>query len=403
MIDVDEWAEIRHLHFAEKVGIREIVKRTGVARNTVRAALRSAEAPRYARPRRPSAVDAFEPRIRGLLAEHPRMPATVIAERLGWTRSKSLIRHRVAQLRPEYAPQDPYQRTEYEPGELAQWDFWFPDVDIPVEGGDIARFPVWVGVSGYSRWIVGQMIPSRESCDLLGAHWECLQRLGGVPKAGVYDNEGAIGRHVGTRVRLAAGFARFRGLLGMKAIVLRPAFPEGKGLVERANEYFETSFLPGRTFTSVADFNEQFTRWLEKANTRVHRILRCRPSDRIAEDRAAMMALPPIQIDVRWHQAMRIRRDHYVRFGTCDYSVHPRAIGRMAEVTVDLRTVKVTLQGEVVAEHSRSLAPHRTITDPVHVAARRRTHAGQQGVTANSGEVEERDLSIYDRVLGVAS
>ncbi len=59
----------------------------GVARNTVRAALASDTAPKYSRPAKGSVVDAFEPQIRALLREYPTMPATVIAERIGWTRS----------------------------------------------------------------------------------------------------------------------------------------------------------------------------------------------------------------------------------------------------------------------------------------------------------------------------
>lgn len=63
-----------------------------------------------------------------------------------------------------------------------------------------------------------------------------------------------------------------------------------KGLVERFNGYLETSFLPGRRFSSPQDFNAQLADWLPKANRRVHQSLRCRPLDRLAEDRAAMMA-----------------------------------------------------------------------------------------------------------------
>lgn len=57
--------------------------------------------------------------------------ATVIAERIGWTRGITILKERVAQLRPLYLPPKPYQRTDYEPGELAQWDLWQPPVDIP--------------------------------------------------------------------------------------------------------------------------------------------------------------------------------------------------------------------------------------------------------------------------------
>lgn len=409
MITVEDWAEIRRLHGAERLSIREIARRTGLARNTVRTAVRSTEPPTYERPNRLSAFDGYEGRVRALLQEHPRMPASVLAERVGWTRSESVFRSRVAELRPLYVPPEPYQRTEYEPGELAQWDFWFPDVDIPVGDGQVARFPVWVGTSAYSRWLVGRMIPSRESGDLLSAHWECLQDLGAVPRAGVYDNEGAIGRNRGRRgTTLAPAFQAFRGVLGMKAVVLRPGFPEGKGVVERANEYFETSFLPGRSFAGIDDFNAQFTEWLAtRANQRFHRTLRCRPSERIACDRAAMMALPPVAPDTGLRTSVRIPRDHYVRVHTCDYSVHPRMIGRRADVRADLTSVVVTVAGEVAASHRRCLLKHQTITDPGHAAARRalqQQRADAALVVPVSGlEVEERDLSSYDRLLGLAS
>ena len=75
MLAVEDWAEIRRLHLAEGLGVKEVARRLGVARNTVRQAVRSAEPPRFRRKPRPSAVDAFEPAIRQLLREHPRMPA----------------------------------------------------------------------------------------------------------------------------------------------------------------------------------------------------------------------------------------------------------------------------------------------------------------------------------------
>ncbi len=49
MISVEDWAEIRRLHFAEELDIKAIARRLGVARNTVRAAVRSSEPPAYER------------------------------------------------------------------------------------------------------------------------------------------------------------------------------------------------------------------------------------------------------------------------------------------------------------------------------------------------------------------
>jgi transposase len=404
VLAVEDWAEIRRLHLAEDLAIKEVARRLGVARNTVRQAVRSAEPPRFHRRPRPSAVDAYEPAIRQLLGEHPRMPATVIAQRIGWPGGITVLKQRVATLRPLYVPPDPCQRTDYQPGELAQWDLWFPPVDIPLGWGQTGRLPVLVGVSGYSRWLVARMLPSRQAHDLLLGHLACLVALGGLPRAGVYDNEAAIGRWHGGRVQLTEAFQRFRGTLGMGTIVCKPRDPEAKGLVERANRYLATSFLPGRAFTGVTDFNLQLTVWLELANRRRHRTLGCRPADRIAEDRAAMRRLPPLLPDPALRCSALVHRDHYLRIGSCDYSVHPRAIGRRVEVRVDLDWVTATMDGMEVARHRRSLAAHRTITDPAHVRARqalRTRHRAQAARPAAPAQLEvaERDLAVYDRLF----
>ncbi|MBA3630725.1 MAG: hypothetical protein H0W55_13820 [Actinobacteria bacterium] len=116
-----------------------------------------------------------------------------------------------------------------------------------------------------------------------------------------------------------------------------------------------------------------------------------------------MLALPPVLPDVCHRSSLRIGRD-YVRFGTCDYSVHPRAIGRRAELKVDLDWVVVTLAGDEVARHRRSLAPHRTITDPGHSRARRalKETVSHDQPSPTEVDVEVRDLVTYDHALGVA-
>lgn len=190
----------------------------------------------------------------------------------------------------------------------------------------------------------------------------------------------------------------------MQVVVLRPADPESKGIVERHNGYLETSFLPGRRFSSPADFNEQLDEWLVRANRRVHATLRCRPIDRFEEDKAAMMALPPVLPNTALRLSTRLGRDHWVRVGTCDYSVHPKVIGRMVEVRATPDEVVVTCGTEVVGRHLRSWAKHRTITDPEHDRARDLMRATRLRVptTPLGDEVEVRDLSVYDRATGVA-
>ena len=411
MITLDEWAEIRRLHRSEGLGIKAIARKLGVSKNTVRRALRADEVPRYRRAPKGSIVDAVEPAIREQLRLCPTMPATVVAERIGWDRSITVLRERVGELRPVYLPQDPAGRTSYEPGHRAQNDFWFPPAEVPLGHGMVAAGasmpPVLVMASGYSRWMLGLMIPSRHAEDLVLGTWRLLQQLGGVPRQLVWDNEGGVGkfRGFGRPPALSRQFAEFRGLLGCEVVVLPRREPEHKGIVERNNDYLETSFLPGRSFASPADFNAQLGEWTLLANSRRKRVLGCAPADRIAADRAAMAPLPPLAgSSLGWHNRIRLPRDHYVRLDTCDYSVDPAVIGRMVDVRADLGQVTVTCEGRVVACHDRSWVAHQTLTDPAHKAAAdvmraERLRAKLAGAPA-AVEVEQRDLSRYDALLG---
>ena len=401
---MEDWAEIRRLHRAEKLGVKTIARRLGVARNTVRAAIRSDAPPKYERTRRGSIVDAVEPEIRELLAGCPEMPATVIAERIGWERGMTVLRDRVGELRPLFVLPDPSQRTWYRPGELAQFDLWQPDVEIPVGFGQVAKLWVVVGVSGFSRLIGAHMVPSRAAHDVLAGMLSVIHQFGAVPRKAVWDQEGCIGQIRRGKQRLTAEYQAFRGILGMGAVLVGPADPEAKGLVERANGYLETSFLPGRTFNDVADFNRQLTVWLKRANQRIHGTIRVRPSEAIFEDQGAMMPFPPVLPDPSWRYTTRLGRDHYVRVDTNDYSVNPRFIGRRVDIKVTLDDVTVTWDGTEVARHRRCLAKHHTILAADHARTLRQMRAEAAAeVPIVEADVEERDLTVYDQLVEVAS
>ncbi|MGO9384323.1 MAG: IS21 family transposase [Mycobacterium sp.] len=410
MLSVEDWAEIRRLHRAEGLPIKTIARTLGISRNTVRAALASAGPPKYERKPAGSAVDAFEDAIRAQLKDVPTMPATVIAERVGWTRGITVFKERVRELRPAYLPPDPASRTTYEAGDIAQCDLWFPPTTVPVGFGQTRtpmQLPVLTMVTGYSRWLSAILISTRRSEDLFAGWWRLIHALGAVPRTLVWDGEGAIGRWRAGRVELTGDCQAFRGVLGAKVVVLKPAEPEHKGIIERAHDYLERSFLPGRTFSGPGDFNHQLQGWLQMVNGRTRRVLGCAPADRIGADRHAMLALPPVAPAVGWRSATRLARDHYIRLDSNDYSVHPGVIGRRIEVLADLDGVRVFCEGKVVADHERVWAWHQTITDPGHREAAKvlaRTRIGAlRPVREPEAQitVEQRSLTDYDTALGI--
>jgi transposase len=406
VLSVDDWAEIRRLHRAEGLPVRAIARVRGVSRNTVRNALQAEGPPRYQRQPAGSIVDASEPRIRELLQGYPRMPATVIAERIGWQRSVRVLSGRVAELRPLYLPPDPASRTVYLAGDIAQHDLWFPPIELPVGFGQARtakQLPVLTMITGYARHVDGLLIPSRSAEDLFAGWWRLLARLGAVPRTLVWDGEGAVGKYRRGGSALTAETQAFRGVLGATVVICKPADPEAKGLLERVHGYLETSFLPGRSFTGPADFNAQLGEFFGQANRRWRRSMGCAPAERIAADKAAMLPLPPVAPATGWRASLRLPRDYYLRYDTNDYSVDPAVIGRRIEVAAGLERVRAFCDGRVVADHERIWARHQTLTDPAHWAAAQALRRQRLSVVRPPAEpdVQIRCLADYDTALGL--
>lgn len=374
-----------------------IARRLGISRTTVVKAVASSGPPRYERTPTESSFVAFEARVRAMLEAEPEMPATVLAERVGWTGSITWFRENVKMLRPDHRWIDPADRLVWEPGDVAQCDLWFPPRRIPLEDGTSRLLPVLVITAAHSRFVLGRMIPTRKTEDLLLGSWELLGQLGAVPRRLFWDNEPGIGR--GTR--RAEGVAAFMGTLATRLVLLPPNDPESKGIVERRNHWFETSFLPGRVFTSPEDFNDQFTAWLATANTRTVRTIKVAPVARLEADLAAMLPLPPVPLHLGWRNRIRLGRDYYVRLDTTDYSVDPHAIGRLVDVTADLDRVRVRVDGKQVADHARVWARGMTITDPAHVAAAKVLRAAFKAPRPAAVDDLARDLADYDRAFGI--
>jgi transposase len=334
------------------------------------------------------------------------MPATVVAQRIGWQNSVRVLSGRVAELRPLYLPPDPAGRTVYLAGEIAQHDFWFPPIELPVGFGQARsakQLPVLTMITGYARHVDGLLIPSRAAEDLFAGWWRLLERLGAVPRAVVWDGEGAVGRYRPGRPALTADTQAFRGVLGAKVVICKPADPEAKGLLERVHGYLETSFLPGRSFTGPADFNAQLGGFFAQANRRWRRAMGCAPVDRIAADKQAMLSLPPVAPATGWRASLRLPRDYYVRLDSNDYSVDPAVIGRRIEVVASLDRVRAFCGGRLVADHERIWARHQTITDTAHWAAAQALRRQRLAVVRPPAEpdVQIRCLADYDAALGL--
>ena len=394
---MEDWALIRRL-VAEGVPKARIAERLGISRTTVVKMAALSEPPSYERAPTDRSFVSVEARVRALLEEFNDLPASVLAERVGWTGSQSWFRENVARIRPDYRRVDPADRLTWDPGDAIQCDLWFPPCAVPLEDASTPLLPVLVMTLAHSRYMLARMIPTRTTEDLLLGTWELLSELGRVPRRLIWDNEGGIGR----RGRLAEGVGAFMGTVATRLVQLPARDPESKGIIERRNGFFETSFLPGRSFTSPADFNAQFADWLTRANARVVRTVKFAPIEHLEADLASMLELPPRPLHLGWHQRIRLGRDYYVRLDSSDYSVDPRMIGRLVDVSGDLTRVRVRCEGRLVAEHARVFARGQVVSDPAHVEmARVLRRAFQARPSRVADENLTRDLADYDRAFGL--
>jgi len=399
VVAVEQWAELRRLHFVAGVSIRELQRRTGLGRNTIRRALRSETAPTYVRRSGVSKLDGYREEIQRLLREDPRLPGIRIFEliaELGFDGGKTLVYDYVAELRPLFAPPPrTFQRTSYRRGEILQFDLWQPAHEVPVGYGQTRRGWVVVAALAYSRAGAGTLIFSKQANDILAGLWRCITRLGGLPETVVIDREGAL--HAGAG-RPTEAFAGFCGQLPVSWHFCEAGDPQAKGLVERLQGYMATSFEPGRSFVNHHDFQDQLDGWFdERANRRLHRTLRRRPIELLAEELEAMRPLPEHAPATERRWMLRVPPDPHLRFDSNDYSLDPRLVGRRVQVCVDQQHVTAIAldTGELACRHPRCFARHRTLTDLEHARALKAARHDRSTLA----DVEVRPLARYDALI----
>lgn len=394
---MERWAELRREHFVRGVSIKELERRTGLARNTIRVALRSDAPPGFRCPERPSKLDPFKAEIcEQLRSDHTLTGVRIreLIEPLGYAGGKSIVDDYLREMRPLFAPKRTFQRTVYRPGEICQFDLWKPKREVPVGHGQARKAYVVVACLGYSRAGAGALVFSKEAPDLLWGIARCLWSLGALPSTLVWDREGALHAHRG---RPTDVYAAFCGQLKLDWHFCGKGDPQAKGAVEKLQQYFETNFEPARTFANPLDFQLQLDTWFEKANARLHRGLRARPVDRLAEEHEVMRALPEEpDLDRRW--VTRVPPDPYLRFDTNDYSLDPGFVGRRVEARVSQQRLSATVldTGELAASHDRSFAKHRTITALEHARALKTLRVERAGPEI---EVQQRSLDVYDALI----
>lgn len=298
----------------------------------------------------------------------PRAPELPITEPINTDQLIGVPQQRLAEMMLASSFRN-WDASQNPPGQVAHCSLWFPPIEVPVGFGQNrtpGQLPVLVMVAGYSSWPSARLIPSRHAEDVLAGWWALIAELGAVPRTLIWPSEAAIGWEEGGRSHLTVPCRAFCRSLDATVVVGAADDPAVTYLTDRAEAHFEHSFLPGRTFDSPADFNDQLRRWLRDARTKARPPAAAPPDALVDADRRAMRSLPPIPPATGWRIPTRVPDRLFVRFDTNDYSVPPSLAGHGVELIADLSQVRVLYQGKVAAQHDRCWARNRVISDPAH-------------------------------------
>src|SRR5665811_632987 len=316
---------------------REIAKRTGVNRRTVKRALDSSDPPSYGpRLRRPSKLDPYLSEIERLLREDHSLSGVRVFEEIetmGYDGGMSILLALLREVRPRFAPLPrTFQKTAYRPGELAQIDLVQLRNRVAV-GFDQDRKGYLVTLTlPFSKMFAAELVFSKTLEDITFGISSCLRQVGMLPGKLVLDREGALHRGAG---HPSEGFAAYLGLLGLGWVILPPRDAEAKGSLERLHRFVHGNFEAGRTFASPEDLRHRLDLWLAKVNSRRHRTTKQVVIEHFAKEKQMMGPLPKVMPDTAWRRVTRVTPQPYFRFDRCDYSLDPSLVGCRVEVRAD--------------------------------------------------------------------
>ena len=360
---------IRRWHFREGLPIREIERRTGLSRNTIRKYLRAGTVePKFKVPERPSKLDPFAEKLSGWLRIEAgksrkqkrtakQMHADLAALGYGgsygrvaaFVRAWKADRQRDAQTsgRGTFVP------LVFAPGEAFQFDW---SEDWAVLGGERTKLQVAHTKLSHSRAFIVRAYPLQTHEMLFDALTQAFRVLGGVPRRGIFDNmKTAVDRiGVGKARQVNARFAAMASHYLFEPDFCNPASGWEKGQVEKnVQDARRRLWQPLPSFPDLDALNAWLEqRCIEQWSEIQHGVLQGTVADTQAQEVASMMPLGR-PFDGFVEHAKRVSPTCLVHFERNRYSVPASFANRPISLRVYPERIVIAAEGQVLCEHRR--------------------------------------------------
>lgn len=248
----------------------------------------------------------------------------------------------------------PKQRAgqyHFAPGQEMQHDTSPHTVEI---AGTERRLQCASLVLCYSRMLYAQLFPTYHRFYVKCFLTEALTSFGGSAATCMVDNSSVIiahgtGKDAVPAPEMEAVSARF----GFSFLAHELGDADRSGRVERPFHFIENNFYAGRTFSSLADLNEQLRTWCEQKNASYRRHLRAVPAELFAAERPHLKPLPIFVPEPYERHHRSVDLEGYVHLHTNRYSVPDALLGRAVEVRETRAAVRILSDHRVVCEHER--------------------------------------------------
>ncbi len=311
---------IRRWHFRQRIPIREIERRTGLSRNTIRKYLRSeAVEPQFKLPDRPSKLDPFAEKLAGWLRQeagksrkHKRTTKQMHADlaALGFDGSYGRVAAFVRcwkadrQIEQQTSGRGTFVPLTFAAGEAFQFDW---SEDWAVVAGERTKLQVAHTKLSHSRVFIVRAYLLQTHEMLFDALAQAFRVLGGVPQRGIFDNmKTAVDRIGSGKARqVNARFAAMASHYLFETDFCNPASGWEKGQVEKnVQDARRRLWQPLPSFPDLAALNVWLeARCIEQWGDIQHGVLPGTIADVHAAEVASFAAGAPLRRLRRAHQA----------------------------------------------------------------------------------------------------